>query len=144
MVDRELVLRKMSELEEYQQQLQEFKGITVQQYREDWKTQRIVERTLQMMIETCLDIANHIVADRGYRVPINYADTFKVLGENSVLDKRLVDRMEKMAKFRNVLVHQYEKIEAEIIVGILKKKLGDFNQFTTAIIGFVQQPRNLG
>jgi uncharacterized protein YutE (UPF0331/DUF86 family) len=143
MVDRDLVLRKLSDLDEYQSQLQEFRGITVKQYRDDWKKQRIVERTLQMMIETCLDIANHIVADRGYRVPINYADTFKVLGENNVLDKRLIDRMGKMAKFRNVLVHQYEKIEAEIIVGILKKKLGDFNQFKKAVVGFVQNPQDL-
>ena len=143
MVDRGLVLRKISELAEYQQQLQEFKGITVRQYRDDWKKQRIVERTLQMMIETCLDMANHLIADQGYRVPVSYADIFKVLGENKVLGKKLADRLEKMAKFRNVLVHQYEKIEAEIIVGILKKKLGDFNQFTKAIVGFVQQPQNL-
>jgi uncharacterized protein YutE (UPF0331/DUF86 family) len=137
MVDRDLVLRKLSELDEYQNQVQEFKGITVKQYREDWKKQRIVERTLQMMIETCLDIANHIVADRGYRVPVSYADIFKVLGENNVLEKKLVDRMEKMAKFRNILVHQYEKIEAEIIVGILKKNLKDFDQFRKAVVKFV-------
>ena len=47
-----------------------------------------------------------------------------------------------MAKFRNVLVHQYEKIEAEIIVGLLKRKLVDFNQFKKAVIGFVQKSQN--
>jgi len=137
MVDRGLVLRKISELAEYQQQLQEFKGITVRQYRDDWKKQRIVERTLQMMIETCLDMANHLIADQGYRVPVSYADIFKVLGENKVLGKKLADRLEKMAKFRNVLVHQYEKIEAEIIVGLLKKNLKDFDHFRIAVVGFV-------
>jgi len=91
------------------------------------------------MIETCLDIANHIVSDRGYRAPVSYADIFKVLGENNLLDKKIVDRMEKMAKFRNILVHQYEKIEAEIIVGILKKKFGDFDQFKKAVVGFIQK-----
>ena len=142
MVDRGLVLRKISELAEYQQQLQEFKGITVRQYRDDWKKQRIVERTLQMMIETCLDMANHLIADQGYRVPVSYADIFKVLGENKVLGKKLADRLEKMAKFRNVLVHQYEKIEAEIIVGLLKKNLKDFDHFRKAVVGFVQKPQN--
>ena len=82
MVDRDLVLRKLSDLDEYQNQLLEFKGLTVKQYRDDWKKQRIVERTLQIMIETCLDIANHIVSDQGYRAPVSYADIFKVLGEN--------------------------------------------------------------
>jgi uncharacterized protein YutE (UPF0331/DUF86 family) len=139
MVDRTLVLRKLSELEEYQDQLREFQGLTVAQYRADWKTQRIVERTLQMMIETCLDVANHLVADRGFRVPVSYADVFKVLGENKVLSRALGGRMEKMARFRNVLVHQYEGIEAEIIVGLLKKNLGDFGQFEKAVIGFLNR-----
>jgi uncharacterized protein YutE (UPF0331/DUF86 family) len=33
--------------------------------RADWKTQRIVDRTLQIAIEACLDVASHVVADRG-------------------------------------------------------------------------------
>ena len=49
MVDRDLVLRKLSDLDEYQNQLLEFKGLTVKQYRDDWKKQRIVERTLQIL-----------------------------------------------------------------------------------------------
>ena len=49
MVDRDLVFRKLAELEEYQNQLLEFKGLTVKRYRDDWRTQRIVERTLQKM-----------------------------------------------------------------------------------------------
>ena len=69
MVDKAVVLRKLSELETYLLQVREFCGITLQVYKTDWRTQRIVERTLQMMIETCADIANHIVSDRGMRVP---------------------------------------------------------------------------
>ncbi len=38
-----------------------------------------MEQTLQMMIETCADIANHIVSDRGMRAPTGYADTFSVM-----------------------------------------------------------------
>jgi uncharacterized protein YutE (UPF0331/DUF86 family) len=34
--------------------------------------------------------------------------------------------MEKMAKFRNVVVHQYEEVDAEIVVAILKKTLRGF------------------
>lgn len=44
-----------------------FSDLTIQDYKADWKTQRIVERTLQMMIETCADIANHIISDTNAR-----------------------------------------------------------------------------
>ena len=48
MVDRDLLLRKLADLEQYLSQVSEYRDITVERYRGDWKTQRIVERTLQM------------------------------------------------------------------------------------------------
>ena len=45
-VDRELVLRKVAQLEEYLRQLDEYRQLSVESYQRDWKTQRIVERTL--------------------------------------------------------------------------------------------------
>jgi len=95
LVDKALLLRKISELETYQKQIREFSDITLQNYKEDWKTQRVVERTIQMMVETCADIANHIISDAGMRVPTGYSDTFKVLFENNFIDKELFLIMEK-------------------------------------------------
>jgi len=138
LVDKDIVLRKLSELETYHNQLQEFSGITIQDYRDDWKMQRIVERTLQIMIESCADIANHIVSDKGMRAPTSYADAFKVLLENHVIDAELFATMEKMAKFRNIVVHQYEAIDAEIVVGILRKHLQDFERFKGAILTYLK------
>lgn len=143
MVDKDIVLRKLSELETYSNQLREFSGITIQSYREEWKTQRIVERTLQIMIESCADIANHIVSDKGMRAPTGYADTFKVLHENRIISAELFATMEKMAKFRNIVVHQYEEVDAEIVVAILKKHLADFERFKAAVLGYLKNlPEN--
>jgi len=72
-VDRDLVLRKLVDLEEYLGQLAEYRQISVPEYRGDWKVQRIVQRTLQMAIEVCVDVANHIIADRGLRIPVTSA-----------------------------------------------------------------------
>jgi uncharacterized protein YutE (UPF0331/DUF86 family) len=112
MVDEMLILRKLSELDEYYQQIKEFETISVADYAGSWKAQRIVERTLQMMIESCVDIAGHIISDQGFRIPKNYADTFSVLHENSILVDRLHLSLKKMAQFRNIIVHQYDKIDS--------------------------------
>jgi uncharacterized protein YutE (UPF0331/DUF86 family) len=138
LVDSALVLRKISELEIYQKQMKEFSDIALEAYKANWKTQRIVERTLQMMIETCVDIANHIVSDRGMRSPTSYADTFKVLFENNVIDSELLIIMGKMAKFRNVVVHQYEEVDSEIVIIILKKHLGDLDRFKDAVLTYLK------
>ena len=142
MVDEALVLRKIAEAEGYLAQVREYENINLQRYLSDWKIQRIIERTLQMMIETCVDIAGHIVSDKEYRIPATYADTFKVLEENGILSEELYIKMEKMAKFRNIIVHQYDKVDAEIVVGILNRNLQDFLYYKEAIISFIKAERS--
>lgn len=139
MVDRATILRKISDLERYYDQIREFSGLAIEDYQSNWKTQRVIERTLQMMIENCADIANHIISDSGMRVPSSYADTFKVLLENNVIDSELFTIMEKMAKFRNIVVHQYEEVDAEIVLSILKKHLKDFEKFRDAVLKYLKK-----
>jgi uncharacterized protein YutE (UPF0331/DUF86 family) len=91
-----------------------------------------------MMIETCVDIAGHIISDQGYRVPKSYADTFRVLHEENILDKNLFDTLERIAKFRNIVVHHYGKIDPEIVVTILRRHLDDFLSYKDAIINMLK------
>lgn len=134
MVDKLLIGRKLAEMETYLSQIKGFSKVSVAEYKRNWKTQRIVERTLQIMIELCIDVANHLVSDKGMRLPTGYADTFKVLMEEKIIGKNLFKTMEKMAKFRNIIVHQYEKIDPAIVVSILHKNLDDFERYKKAII----------
>ena len=137
MVDRDLVLRKVADMERYVDQVSEYRDISVERYQGDWKTQRIVERTLQMAIEVCVDLANHIIADRGFRVPATYAEAFEVLGEAGILSAAQQAAMVRMAKFRNVIVHDYARVDPEIVVRILREHLGDFAGFRAAVLGSV-------
>ena len=139
MVDKSLILRKLAELEEYLEQIKEYSNITVDEYSDDWKIQRIVERTLQMMIENCVDIASHIISDRKYRIPKSYADTFDILHKEGVLEKELFDKLEKMAKFRNIVVHHYDKVDAVIVVNILRRYIGDFRDYRNAIVNVLKK-----
>lgn len=134
MVDKSLVLRKLAELEEYVGQIREFSSLTKEAYSGDWKSQRIVERTLQIMIELTVDISSHLISDKKLRVPSGYADTFKVLFDSGLIDPPLFQTMEKMAKFRNIVVHHYDKIDESIVVTILQEHLDDFLLFRDAIL----------
>ena len=134
MLDKNLILRKLSELEDYQSQLEEYKNITVNAYNNDWKVQRIIERTLQLMIEICVDISHHIISAKKYRIPTSYSDTFLVLFEQQVFDEALLGRLQQMAKFRNILVHNYEKVDPEIVIPLLKQNLNDFTLFGNSIL----------
>jgi uncharacterized protein YutE (UPF0331/DUF86 family) len=110
----------------------------------DWKTQRIVERTLQLIIETCTDKANHIISDEQLRTPNTHLDAFKVLNESNIIAGDLLTIMVKMAKFRNIIVHQYERVDSQIVITILKKHIDDFMNFKNAIVQYLQNTNNKG
>ena len=141
MVDKSLILRKLSTLDEYLKQINEYANISPKDYGADWKIQRIVERTLQMMIETCLDISGHIISDEKLRVPETYADMFRILVENEILKGSQLEALGKMARFRNIVVHDYEKIDAGIVLGILQENLNDFEGFKAAIINYLKSSK---
>jgi len=138
MVDKTLILRKLAKLDEYLGQIREYSAISLEEYEENWKVQRIIDRTLQIMIETCLDVAGHIISDEGFRIPETYVDMFKILIEHQILDISQSDSLSKMAKFRNIVVHNYEKIDPAIVVGILRNNLKDFETFKKAIIAYLK------
>jgi len=136
LVDKLLVGRKLVQIDTYLKQIGDFSGISLSQYKNDWKIQRIVERTLHVLIEVCIDIANHIISDQERRLPTGHADTFKVLMENKVVSNNLCRTLENMAKFRNIFVHQYETIDPTIVVSILHRNLRDFEKYKKAIIKY--------
>ncbi len=123
-------MRKLAELETYIKQMQE--------YSKDWKIQRIIERTLQMMIELCVDIANHIIADKKYRVPTSYSDTFQVLEEEGIISKKQYKTIKNMAQFRNTIVHHYDKIDEAIVVNILRRNLKDFFEYRDSVLKIIK------
>jgi len=136
-VDRDLILRKLADLDQYVDQVSEYRNITVEEYRKDWKTQRIVERTLQLAIEVCLDIANHVIADRRLRVPATHAESFTILAEAGLLESAQRDAMIRMSGFRNLIVHEYARIDPGMVLRTLREHLGDFSRFKTAVLAWI-------
>ena len=137
MVDRDLVLRRLALLETYLDQLAPYREMDVAAYQQDWKTQRAIERTLHLAIETCMDVADHIVADRRLRVPDTGAESFEILAEALLLPRELGDALAKMVGFRNILVHDYTRLDPAIVVRVLRKDLVDLLRFRDTVRGIL-------
>lgn len=77
-------------------------------------------------------ISNHIIADKGFRTPQGYADSFAVLLEEGILPAKLVERMKMLAGFRNIFVYDYLEFNDNIVYDSLKN-LNDFKEFAKRV-----------
>jgi uncharacterized protein YutE (UPF0331/DUF86 family) len=136
-VDRDLILRKVAELERYLHDLSEYRTLDLDGYLQNWKTQRIVERTLHLAIEVCMDVADHIVADRGLPVPETASGAFIALGDAGMFDRELASSLARMVGFRNILVHDYARLDPQVVLRVLKTDLKDFERFRDAVVRLV-------
>lgn len=92
---------------------------------------------LQRAVQACIDIANYIIAQKGWRLPATYRESFNTLHENKVINKQLSSQMIKMVGFRNIAAHDYQTLDIVVLKGILEHNLDDFKTFRKAIVNFL-------
>lgn len=80
-------------------------------------------------IEAAIDICNHIISKERLGAPKDYAEVFKVMHKAGVFPSQFLESLVQMAKFRNLLVHLYWKVNDEMVYDILQKNLVDFDKF---------------
>ena len=106
-------------------------------YQENVRLKKAIERSLQVAIEICFDISQRIISENGLRFAKTYSETFLVLQEEGIVSQRLGENLQNMASFRNLIVHDYVKIDDEQVYANLKKHLGDFDAFAAAIVQYL-------
>ncbi len=94
---------------------------------------------LIVAIEAAIDMCNHVISRNRLRVPEDYADTFRVMGEVGFFDEEFVDRLVQMARFRNRLVHLYWNVDDEIVYEILQKDIQDLEEFVKRFMEGLKQ-----
>ncbi len=90
-------------------------------------------------IEACIDICNHITSKQFSRAPESYAHFFSLLGEQNVITNDLAKHMADLAKFRNVLVHLYWKVDNSRVIDIMKEDSFVLNDYLTIISSYVEE-----
>ena len=123
MVKQELIAARLERLREYIVTLKAIREYDIEKFRTDVFIHATAERYLQLSIECLLDIGNHIISDRGYRKPDTYAEVFEILADERIIPKELLCDLEGMTAFRNILVHDYLRIDLGKVYTILHERL---------------------
>lgn len=134
MVDEVRLRNLLSRLRGRLNKLTRYASLDVEEYLADDEGVDASKYVLLTAIEDALSIANHVIASEGFRAPIDYADAFRSLHEAEVLDRELAERLEAMARFRNLLVHVYADVDDRRVHSFLSDDLQDMERFAAVIL----------
>lgn len=89
---------------------------------------------LQRACEAAIALAMHVVAEKGWGIPNTSREAFDFLVAHGVLDDALAKKLKAMVGFRNIAVHDYQKMNLKILRKIIDNHLGDLVEFTQTIL----------
>jgi uncharacterized protein YutE (UPF0331/DUF86 family) len=132
-VDRELIVRKFQIIDENIQVLKEVSSTSAREAVLDPIKRAATERLLQVAIEAAIDIGCHIISALKLKAPSTYAEIAEILAGKRIISAGTQQKISKMIRFRNLLVHGYAKVDPERLAELLEKNLDDFNTFKQEI-----------
>ena len=133
MLDKERVLAKIDELEGYLRELEQVKPASFEEYKKIEK-KRSCERLLQLSIECMIDICALVVTGLRLGLPSEEDDLFERLEQAGIISPLMKETLRKMKAFRNILVHEYGRIDDQLVYEVLQNKLEDFDTFKRKIL----------
>ena len=114
-------------------ELTEVAGMPPESFVRDRRSLNSAKYLLILATEAALDICNHLVSRRGQRSPTDYADCIGILGEMGAIDPDLRGRLVKMARFRNLIVHLYWKVDDREVHRVIREDLPDLDRYLRAV-----------
>ena len=136
-LNEELIRSRCQEISESLIRLESIVKKTKESFLNDRDAQDIASYRLLVAIEAALNLCYHIAAKRLKKVPEDYSECFAILSEAGIIPIELSERLQKTARFRNLLVHMYWKIDYGIVFDIIKHDTKDLRRFSELIAGLL-------
>lgn len=138
MIDKEKIENLFNELDKYLKELSELSSMPVSEYLNNSRNVYSGRYLLQIAVETCINIGNHIISRQELGIPKEYADTFRILQSNNIISQQLLETLVLMTRFRNRVVHLYWDIDDKLVLEIITNNYKDFTKFRTAVLKYLK------
>lgn len=124
---------KISSIQKYLLILKRYQKRTREELENDVDIRGAVERYLYLVAQATIDVAEAVIAYKGFRKPSTLSESFYILQEEAVLPPELTEKLAGMVGFRNVIAHDYEKVNYDIVYAVLHERLKDVEKFVSLV-----------
>jgi uncharacterized protein YutE (UPF0331/DUF86 family) len=129
----DLVRTRCGDIEQAVQRLEAIRATSRDAFLANPDAQDIAIRRLLLAIEASLHLCYHVSARRLRRVPDDFSGCFAGLADAALIDAELAGRLQAMARFRNLIVHMYWRVDYGRVFDILTDGLTDLRAFAAAV-----------
>ncbi|MDI6783233.1 MAG: DUF86 domain-containing protein [bacterium] len=133
----DIVEERIQKLEEYINYLEKLSKYSCKELGIDFTKFWAVERGLQVAIESIFDIGNYLIATLNFERPTEYRDILFILAKHKIIPHAFAKKLNGIAGFRNILVHEYFDINLNLVYAKLQKAPQQFRQFVKYIVRFL-------
>jgi uncharacterized protein YutE (UPF0331/DUF86 family) len=127
------IQNKISYLKKILKIIKGFKKYSLTIIEEDLLVKGAVERYLYLLCQASIDLAEAVITYKHLRKPTTYKETFEILSEENIITPKLREKLISMVGFRNIVAHDYVKIDYKIAYEIIHEKLKDIEDFIKKI-----------
>lgn len=124
-----VIENKISEIKKYLKITKKYRQYSQQEIEQNEDLKGAVERYLYLSCQATIDLAEAFISYKDFRKPTSQNDSFYILNENEIISAPLCEKLAKMTGFRNVLAHDYAKIDFQKVMDILQNGLRDIEEF---------------
>ncbi|HWT78332.1 MAG TPA: DUF86 domain-containing protein [Candidatus Acidoferrum sp.] len=139
MVSQAIVFELLAKLRDYVEKLRPLQAKSEQEFNADYVALWAVQHGLQMAAQCVLDICNHVVSDVSTEHPTNYRELILAAGRLGLMPEDFARRFSHLAGFRNVLIHEYAKVDPSEVYRNLRDGLADFDRFAEYVRFFLEK-----
>lgn len=124
-----VLFQKLERLKEELLYLKKNKTSLLKNLRTSIETKKITERSIYLLAEIVLDIADLIIIKKSYPKPSTYSDSIYKLGDYNIIPKDFAYKLVYIAGLRNFLAHDYQKSTIPELEKFLRSGIKDIEQF---------------
>jgi uncharacterized protein YutE (UPF0331/DUF86 family) len=133
----DVVLNKKESIERSIKQIRLYYGLPSDlPFEKDYLKQDAIAINLQRIAEQAIDIANHLIKKKKLGLPKDSRESFDILADAGIIPDDLSTKLKGMVGFRNILVHDYRKLDLGVMLDVIERRLDDLIVFTNLAMDF--------